>query len=51
MDAIDRMDFGLYMEIAAQRARRRGRCIKEPAAQNGQFVQLRRGTIDQLAGW
>ena len=57
MDAIDRMDFGLYMDIAADRARRKqhgaqGRGVDaQRAGGGGNVFALKRGTIDQIKGW
>lgn len=57
MDAIDRMDFGLYMDIAADRARRKQRGAQgrganaQRAGGGGNVFALKRGTIDQIKGW
>lgn len=57
MDAIDRMDFGLYMDIAADRARRRpqdegnGGADTQQSGSGKNVLMLRRGTIDQIKGW
>lgn len=57
MDAIDRMDFGLYMDIAADRARRKqrgpqGRGAETQRPGTGEnTLTLKRGTIDQIKGW
>lgn len=54
MRQIDEMDFGLYMDIIADRARRRGRKKEAaPAPVKGgeqNVIELRRGTIDEIFG-
>ncbi len=54
MRQIDEMDFGLYMDIISDRARRRGRKKEAaPAPAKGvdqNVIELRRGTIDEIFG-
>ena len=49
MAAVDETDFGLYLEIAGVRARRRRDAPDAPPGTNA--VTLRRGSIDQIPGW
>lgn len=52
MDAIDRIDFGLYMDICAEQARKGGQHpAGDPAEGGGETVLLTRTTIDKVKGW
>lgn len=52
MDAIDRIDFGLYMDVCAEQARRGAlHAHGEPDEGGGETVLLTRTTIDKVKGW
>lgn len=52
MADIDRMEYGLYMEILRERAARRGRkaegAARQPNGKEEKIVELRRGFIDDV---
>lgn len=52
MDAVDRMSFSRYMDIAAERAERRleREADKAGGVAGGRTTLLQRGTIDDIFG-